>query len=104
MSIEKLQRIGHKCYVKKIPFIPGICAILIRMLYSADIPVSLEVGKGTRFGHGGIGIVINSRAKIGKNVVIAQNVTLAAKKGAPEIGDWTYIGANSVILGGGKNR
>lgn len=103
MSVERLQRIGHKCYVKKIPFIPGICTILMRVLYSADFPVQMDVGKGVHLGHGGIGIVINHKAIIEKNVVIAQNVTIASNGGAPIIGEWTYIGANSVILGGGKN-
>lgn len=58
-------------------------------------------------GHGGIGVVINNKAKIGRNVIIAQNVTIAGKDGgAPEINDWCYIGANSVVMGGiklGKN-
>jgi len=54
-------------------------------------------------GHGGIGVVVNGQAKVGRNCIIAQNVTIAGKDGkAPTIGDWVYIGANSVILGGVK--
>ena len=66
-----------------------------------------SIGEGTKLGHGGIGYVINSKAIIGRMVTLAQNVTIAGKDGlCPEIDDWSYIGANSVVLGGvkvGKN-
>ena len=58
-------------------------------------------------GHGGIGVVVNPKSVIGRNCVLAQNVTLAGKDGgAPFLDDWVYVGTNSVILGGvhiGKN-
>lgn len=64
-----------------------------------------EIGKGTTLGHGGIGVVINSKAKTGRNCILAQNVTLAGKDGgAPVLNDWCYVGANSVIVGGGNIR
>lgn len=64
-------------------------------------PVSYKLGGGTYLGHSGIGVVINKRASIGRNCIIAQNVTIAAKDGkAPIISDWVYVGANSVVLGG----
>jgi serine O-acetyltransferase len=48
-------------------------------------------------------VVVNNACVIGRNCILAQNVTLASKDGgAPELGDWVYVGANSVVLGGVK--
>lgn len=62
---------------------------------------SFVAGEGTRLGHGGIGVVVNKKCKLGRNCILAQNVTLASKDGgALELGDWVYVEANSVVLGG----
>ena len=67
-----------------------------------------DIGLGTTLGHGGIGVVVNNKAKIGSNCILAQNVTIAGKDGvALTLNNWCYVGANSVILGGvtiGNNR
>lgn len=74
--------------------------------YNCDIHYVAFVG-GTYLGHGGIGVVVNAKTKIGRNVILTQNVTIAGKDGGcPTIDDWCYIGVNSVVLGGvhlGKN-
>lgn len=66
------------------------------------------IGEGTVLGYGGIGLVIHKQARIGKNCMIGQNVTIGMRKGHPEkpvIGDNVFIGPGSVLLGGrvGKN-
>ena len=107
MDAIKIQRVAHILHKRRIPFIPGLLTRWIHFRYNSDIQPVTEIGEGTNLGHGGIGVVINDKAKIGRNVIIAQNVTIAAiDGGAPEINDWCYIGANSVVLGGvklGKN-
>ncbi len=107
MDAIKLQRFAHKLQAGHIPLLPGIIARWIHFRYNSSIPLSIQIGEGTQLGHGGIGVVVNSLTKIGRNVIIAQNVTLAGKDGgAPIVEDWAYIGANSVVLGGvriGKN-
>lgn len=51
--------------------------------------------------HGITGIFIAHGAKIGKNCLILQNVTIGSSKGkAPVIGDNCVIGAGAVIVGG----
>lgn len=54
--------------------------------------------------HGFHGIHISRQAIIGTDVTIYQNVTIGAgKNGAPTIGNKVVIGANAVIIGGGKS-
>lgn len=59
--------------------------------------------------HGFHGIHISTGAKIGKEVVIFQNVTIGSntlkdsdKRGSPTIGDNVYIGAGAAIIGNVK--
>lgn len=59
------------------------------------------------FPHGPLGVFVSNEAKIGRDAVIFQNVTIGSNSlpdtsnpGAPTIGDRVYIGANAVIVGG----
>lgn len=61
------------------------------------------------FPHGIYGIFISGSAKIGKNCVIFQNVTIGSNtiidsknQGAPDIGNNCYIGAGAMIIGNVK--
>ena len=73
---------------------------LIHRVFNCDLPPQALIGKNTRLGHFGIGVVINPQAVIGDDCVIAQNVTIAGKDGgAPKIGNNVYVGANSVVMG-----
>src|SRR5690606_24072101 len=63
-----------------------------------------QIGGGLYLGHWGA-IVINPKAKIGKNCNLAQGVTIGQTNrgesaGVPVIGDNVWIGANAVIVGG----
>ena len=73
---------------------------------------SAFIGKGAVFAssptfpHGIHGVHISSGAKIGKNVVIFQNVTIGSntmrdskRKGAPTIGDNVFIGTGASVIG-----
>lgn len=66
-----------------------------------DVPLN-RIGPGFRIDHWGF-LVINSKAKIGKDCHIFGDVTIGIKKdnieGAPNIGDNVTIGAGSRILG-----
>ncbi len=59
--------------------------------------------------HGPLGVFISDHAKIGKDVVIFQHVTIgndqladSPDKGSPVIGDHVYIGAGAKIIGNVK--
>ncbi|QXP52447.1 MULTISPECIES: serine acetyltransferase [unclassified Cellulophaga] len=71
--------------------------------YGYQIPVNTEIGEGLYLGHFGP-VVINSKAKIGKNCNIAHNTTIGQSnrgrlKGYPTLGNKVWIGTGSVIVG-----
>lgn len=67
-----------------------------------NIYYTVPIGFGTKIYHP-FGIVINAKAKIGKNTKIRQGTTIGNrgnnKGGSPVIGDNVDIGSNSVIIG-----
>lgn len=72
--------------------------------YGFQISAKTEIGGGLYLGHWGT-VVVNSKAKIGKNCNLAHGVTIGQtnrgdKQGVPTIGDNVWIGTNSVIVGG----
>lgn len=86
-----------------------IYRILLRryqIKYGFQISAKTEIGGGLYLGHWGT-IVVNPKAKIGKNCNLSHGVTIGQtnrgdKKGVPVIGDDVWIGTNSVIVGGIK--
>lgn len=72
------------------------------LLYNSFIPYTCEIGNGTKFGYKGMGVVIHSRAKIGENCIISQQVTIGGRskiQDVPVIGNNVYIGAGAKVLG-----
>ena len=68
-----------------------------------QIPAETEIGEGFYIGHWGR-VIINGKAKIGRNVNIATGVTIGQtnrgpNKGCPVIGNNVWIGTNAVIVG-----
>lgn len=71
--------------------------------YGFQIYPETEIGEGLYLGHWGT-VVVNPKAKIGKNCNIAQGVTIAQSnrgknEGVPIIGDEVWIGPNAVVVG-----
>ena len=100
--IYRLYKISRAIYLKKIPFIPSIIQLMIRVLFGCTIPATAEIGGGTIFPHAGSGVVIHRNSIIGENCTILQNVTIGGKKGServPIIGNNVMIGAGAVVLG-----
>lgn len=74
--------------------------------YGFQISAKTQIDGGLYLGHWGT-VVVNPKAKIGKNCNLAHGVTIGQtnrgdKAGVPEIGDNVWIGTNSVIVGGIK--
>ena len=78
-------------------------------LAAIDLPESTEIGPGLWIDHGW-GLVVNGRAKIGRNVTLLQGVTIGGGSkidedgtrttGYPVIEDGVTVGPNAVIVGG----
>lgn len=55
---------------------PKLTTLLIFLIYNSKVPYQAKIGKGTKLGYGGIGVVIHKNAEIGNYCVIGQNVTV----------------------------
>ncbi|MDO4334385.1 MAG: DapH/DapD/GlmU-related protein [Bacteroidales bacterium] len=74
----------------------------IRIIFSADVPYQLEIGKGTKHPHDALGSLYHPHAKIGRNCIIRHGITIGGRSGYKkllQIGDNVDIGAHAMILG-----
>ncbi len=83
----------------KIPLLPTIIKILLRIIFSCQIGIGAKIGKRTYLGYGGLGVVIHPRVVIGDDTIIAQHVTIGgtSKNYDVPIINNCVIGANSVV-------
>ena len=63
-------------YRFKVPLIPRILMNLNRIIFSCSVPYTIKYGKNLKFGHSGLGVVINKKTKIGDNCLIGTSVTI----------------------------
>lgn len=97
-----LYHMGNWCYRHKLPILPKVFDGLIRVIHNCAVYSANDIGEGTIFGYGGIGVIIHKKARIGKKCVIGSNVTVGGKSGSkdvPIIGDNVYIATGAKILG-----
>src|SRR5437867_2771593 len=102
MNAVTFYRIGRWCYERRIPLVPKLMHRLIFLFFNSYIPMSAEIGEGTTFGYGGMGVVLHGRCRIGSRVAIGQQVTIGGRSriwGVPVVGDRCFIGAGAKILG-----
>lgn len=93
---------GNWCHQHRLPLLPKICDALIRLIHNCAVYSASEIGTGTIFGYGGIGVIIHPKARIGKQCVIGSNVTVGGKshsESAPIIGNRVYLATGAKILG-----
>ena len=103
MNAIVVYRLARWLHLKGVPVLPTVLQHLIFLIYNSYIPFTAEIGEGTRFGYGAMGVVIHSRCRIGKRCIIGQQVTLGGRShvyDVPVLGDDVYVGAGAKILGG----
>jgi serine O-acetyltransferase len=80
---------------------------VIFFLFNSVVPVTAQIGAGSRFAYGGIGVVLHKKTRIGDGCVIGQGCTLGAKEAyvssegtvGPTVGNNVYIGPGVRIIG-----
>lgn len=95
-------RTAHILYTYKIPVIPKVIKLFIFLIFNSSIPYECHIGKGSKFGYSGIGVVLHKRTRIGVNCSIGANVTIGGKSphyDVPVIGNKVYIATGAKILG-----
>ena len=100
--IYKLYKIENILYKYKLTIFAVLIRIIIRVLFSCDIPYKAKIGKGTVFPHLGLGVLIHPNTQIGENCKILQGVSIGGKsahKEVPIIGNNVLIGAHALVLG-----
>lgn len=89
-------------YLHHLTIVSVFIRAFIRVLFSADIPYKLKIGKGTKMPHDALGSLFHPDVIIGNNCVILHGVTIGGRSGSkklPIIKDNVWIGAHSIILG-----
>jgi len=97
-----LHMVANRTYMLRVPLLPDLLDALLFFLCGARVPHQVAIGENSILGHGGSGIVIHPDARIGRNVVIAQQVTIGGtgKSGRlPVIEDDVYLGAGCKVIG-----
>lgn len=93
---------SHFLFKLHIPVLPNIIMYLNRITWGVYIPPSCSLGRGTKFGYGGSGVVIHARAIIGVNCIINPGVIIGGKskvRNVPVIGNNVFIAGGAKILG-----
>ena len=97
-------RISRWLYLHHVPFLPKFITLLIFLMYNSKVPFQAKIGRGTKLGYGGMGVVIHSKAVIGDYCTIGQQVTIGGGNsrypGLPEIGDHVMIYKGAIVYGG----
>lgn len=87
----------------RIPILPGICKMLMHVLFNTYIGLNAEIGPGTYCAHRGIGVVVGDHARLGSNCLIRAHVVIGSsdrgKGKQPVIGDRVELGVGAKVLG-----
>lgn len=100
--ISTIHKVEHWLYNHHLNVIAQMLRGGVRILFSADVPPQMQIGRGTVFPYDALGCVFHPDVRIGKNCKILHGVTMggrAGHKGLPIIGDNVVIGTHAQIIG-----
>lgn len=103
--ISKVHQVMHWLYNHHLNIFAQILRGGVKVIFSADVPPQMHIGKGTVFPHDALGCVFHPDVRIGRNCKILHGVTMggrAGHKGLPVVGDNVLIGTHAQILGNVK--
>jgi len=98
----KLYRLGSYLHSKNVHIFPEIIDGFIRIIHNFAIYSETNTGRETKFGYGGISVVLHKHAVIGGNCSVGTNVTVGGRSkslGVSVIGNNVYIATGAKILG-----
>ena len=108
-TISELHSYGNKLLVEGNYDEAMKCEKLIQLLHNSSVPLSVKIGN-SKFGYGGIGVIIHKDCEIGDYVNIGSNVTLGGGKkiiqdkgnerSVPFIEERVYIATGAKVIGG----
>ncbi len=98
-----LHRMAHWCKRHRLPALGPALARLNQFLTGVDIGPGAAIGPGLMIVHGQ-GIVVGGYARIGRNAILLQQVTIGSpdpghREAMPVIGDDVFIGAGAKLIG-----
>lgn len=107
VAFRLAQRVGRAGGVVRLAGAPYLVAyrVLVEWVLGVELNWNITAGPGLRVYHGQ-GLVVNSKVVLGRDVVLRQATSLAAKTHAdgvtrsPVLGDGVDVGAHVVVLGG----
>lgn len=102
-GVMDLYRLSRSAYLAGFTEGANCIQTFIFNKYNCRVPYLATIGEGTRLGIGGIGTVIHPDSVIGRDCVIAQNVTLGGRvrgNGTPIIGNNVFIAPGAKCFGG----
>jgi serine O-acetyltransferase len=102
--INRLLNVGNWMVRRKHLRIAYVVDLIVRIVFSADIPCRLSVPVGVVFMHNGLGTVIDANVVFEGPALVFQGSTLGhtigGREGCPVIGSRVVIGAGAAVLGG----
>ena len=72
-------------YLHHLTIVAVFIRAFIRVLFSADIPYKLKIGKGTKMPHDALGSLFHPDVIIGNNCVILHGVTIGGRSGSKKL-------------------
>jgi serine O-acetyltransferase len=102
MNAMPLHRLGNWFHRRNMRIASKLCSHFIRLTNGSVVPSSCEIGPGTQFAYGGIGVVLHEQSRIGSAVMIGPQTTIGGNfgTGVPIVGDNVYLAPGARILGG----